>query len=416
MARRRAPRQFPRFAADAVVRGLADTRVVVLQGARQVGKSTLAARLLRGRRGARWVTLDDPDVLAAAQADPVSFVSGGGLLGIDEIQRAPELLLPIKARVDRDPRPGQFLLTGSAHLLLLPRLADTLAGRLEIVELWPLSQGELRGRREPFLQRLLDPKAPWPPGAPLDVRGVAALAAAGGFPEPRRRTPARRASWFDAYLRSFAQRDVRDLAEIEHPGRVRALLTLLAARTGSPLNTDDLARDARLAPSTARRYLAILEAAYLVTRLPAWSTNLSQRVATSPKCHLVDSGLCAHLLGLDAGGLATPTGNHGPVLETLAVQELRRQLGWAQQRASLHHLRTKDGVEVDIVVEWADSRVGGVEVKAGATVTGADFRGLRWLRERLGDRFTRGVVLYAGNHVLPFGPGLWALPFSALWS
>jgi predicted AAA+ superfamily ATPase len=407
---------FPRFAAAAVESALADTRIVVVEGARQVGKSTLVERILSNRAGARFLTLDDPDVLAAARSDPVTFVRHEGLLAIDEIQRAPELLLPIKARVDRDRRPGRFLLTGSAHVLALPRLADTLTGRVELVELWPLSQGEIRRRAEGFVDRLFAGTTSWPVAERLDKRQVLERAFAGGFPEARVRSPSRRASWFEAYLQTFSTRDVLEIQDIDHPRRLRALLALVAARTTGLLNVADLGRDARLTETTTHRYLDLLTAALLLLRLPAWSTNRRQREVSSPKCYLADSGLCAHLLGADLDAIAGPTPDAGPILETLAVAELRKQLGWCGARASMHHLRTKDQVEVDVVLTTRNGRVAGVEVKAGATVGSSDFRGLRWLQARTGASFSQGVVLYTGEEVLGFGPGLWALPFSALWS
>jgi uncharacterized protein len=320
------------------------------------------------------------------------------------------------ARVDRDRRPGRFLLTGSAHVLALPRVADALTGRMEIVELWPLSQGEIRRRRETFVDRLFSPSAEWPVGETLDKRGVLELAFAGGFPEARARTGSRRAAWFEAYLAAFAAHDVGDIQEIEHSRRLRSLLALLAARSTGLLNVDDLARDARLASSTARRYVHLLEAAYLVLRLPAWSRIRTRRVVSSPKCYLADSALCAHLLGVDVDSLARASGDAGPVLETFALLELRKQLGWSRTRAGMFHLRTKKLQEVDCILESPSGDVAGVEVKAGATVGSSDFAGLRWLSERVGPAFRSGVVLHAGDRALPFGPRMWALPFSALWA
>lgn len=407
---------FPRFASARVEAALDDTRIVVVQGARQVGKSTLVERVLSSRAGARFLTLDDPDVLAAARSDPVTFVRHEGLLGIDEIQRAPELLLPMKAAVDRDRRPGRFLLTGSAHVLMLPRLADTLTGRMELVELWPLSQGEIRRRREGFVDRLFAPPPEWTVGERLSKRAVLEQAFAGGFPEARLRPPARRGAWFDSYLQTFATRDVLDLKDIDHARRLRSLLALVAARSTGILNVTELGRDARLPATTTNRYLDLLEAAFLLVRLPAWSTNRTQRVVSAPKCYLSDSGLCAHLLDADLDAVSGPTPDAGPILETLVVLELRKQLGWTAARASMHHLRTKDQVEVDVVLTTPRGQVAGVEVKAGATVGASDFRGLRWLQSRTGAAFSQGVVLYAGDQVLGFGPGLYALPFAALWS
>jgi predicted AAA+ superfamily ATPase len=419
---RRAGPLFPRFVAERVRRALRDTPAVLIQGARQVGKSTLAGAVLGRRRSARLVTLDDPATLAAARADPTGFVIHEGVLAIDEIQGAPELLLPIKACIDRDRRPGRFLLTGSAHVLVLPRVADTLAGRMEVVELWPLSRGEILKRRERFVDRLLEGGAfvelgaGVPRSATLTRHEILGLAVAGGFPEARQRASARRAAWFEAYLQAFVQRDVRDIADLEHVRRLRGLLALVAARTGNLLNIDDLARDHQLPASTVRRYLDVLEAAYLLVKLPAWSTNRTQRVVSAPKAYLSDSGLCAHLLGCDVSALAAPTADAGPLLETFVLLELKKQLGWSSARATLHHLRTKDQLEVDIVLQHADGRIAGVEVKAAASLGARDFAGLRWLRERAGGAFRSGVVLYGGEEVLPFGPGLWALPWGALWA
>ena len=411
------PSVFARHAETNVIEALADTRVVVVHGARQAGKSTLVQALADARAGSRVVTLDDPPTLAAARSDPVLFTRHDGLLVIDEVQRAPELLLPIKAAVDRDPRPGRFLLTGSAHVLTLPRLADSLAGRMEVIELAPLTQGEIAGTRETFIDRLFATPSQWPAATPQSKSELLTRAAAGGFPEARRRAAGkRRDAWFSAYLRAYIDRDVRDIAGIEHRARLRTLIALIAARTANLLNVDDLARATRLPSTTARRYLEILEASFLTTRIPAWSSNRTQRTVSAPKVYIADSGLCAHLLGADVGALAQPGGDAGPLMETFVLMEVRRQLGWSATDASLHHLRTKDKLEVDGVLEARDGRIAAVEVKAGATVTRRDFRGLRWLAGKVGSRFTTGVVLYAGEEPLAFGPGLWALPMSMLWA
>lgn len=408
---------FARHVESELQAALEDTRVVVLHGARQTGKSTLVNALASKRDDARIVTLDDPPVLAAARADPVLFVQHDGLLVIDEVQRAPELLLPIKASVDRDPRPGRFLLTGSAHVLTLPKLADSLAGRMDVLELGPFTQGEIAGRRETFIDRVLTADVRWPDAEPLPKPQLLALAAAGGFPEARRRRPGRRRNaWFSAYLRAYVERDVQDIADIEHRARMRKLLALVAARSANLLNVDDLARDAGLPSSTARRYLEILEASFLTVRLPAWSSNVTKRTVSAPKIYAADSGLCAHLIGVDVDALAQPGAPGGPMMETFALMEIRRQAGWSSNDVTLHHLRTKDKLEVDGVLEARDGRVAGVEIKAGASVTSRDFRGLRWLARKTGSRFANGVVLYAGDQVLRFGPGLWALPMPTLWA
>jgi len=407
---------FPRFAERAVRAALADTRVVVINGARQVGKSTLADNVVPP--GSRVLTLDDAAVLAAARADPADFVRHEGLLFIDEVQRAPELLLAIKADVDRRPAPGRYLLTGSAQILALPRLSDSLAGRMEIVELWPLSQGELRRRKEkePFIDELLAGGAGLRVTSELVKHDYLELAVRGGFPEAvRRAEPGRRARWFDAYVTTLVQRDIADLANLERLADLPRLLRLVAARTANVINVDGMARDAGVPPSTLRRYMALLETAFLIERVPAWSSSRTTRVVHAPKLFVADSGLAAHLLGASAARLARPGQDSGPVLETFVAMELRRQAGWGDEPVTLHHFRTRDGAEVDAVLETADGRVAGVEVKAGATVRAEDFRGLRQLRGQAGDAFVAGVVLYTGPDPLPFGDGLWAVPVSSLW-
>lgn len=394
---------------------LSDTRVVAIVGARQVGKSTLLERLVATTPRARSITLDDPAVLAAARADPVSLIRADALLAIDEVQRAPELLLAIKAEVDRDPRPGRYLLTGSAHLLTLPRLSDTLSGRMEILELWPFSQGEISGVRERFLDALLD-------GGSVEASGswerddYLACSTTGGFPPALERPEGRRRErWFGSYVRTFVQRDIRDLADIDRLDQLDRILRLVAARTSQLLNVEAFARDLQVSGKTASKYLTLLETTFLIRRTGAWSSNRTKRVVRAPKLWMTDSGLAAHLLGVDRRSLATPTSDAGPVVETFTVGEITKQATWADQRMSVSHLRTKDGIEVDVVLETPDGRVAAIEVKASAVVRDADFRGLRYLRTRLGERFRAGLVLYAGDRLLPFGDRLRAAPISALW-
>jgi uncharacterized protein len=413
-----APGLLPRHIAREVEAALADTRVVLIHGARQTGKSTLAGLVIADRPDAIAVTLDDAATLEAARADPTGFVQQSpGTLLIDEVQRAPNLLLAIKAEVDRDQRPGRFLLTGSAQVLSLPRAADALAGRVEPIELWPFSQGELRGRRDDLVAALF---SGWPSVAggqsSLRKSDYLEMAAIGGYPEARRRpSPARRRRWFDAYLRTLTQRDVRDLADVERLADLPRLLRMIAARSANIVNLEALARDSGIPGPTFRRYLHLLELTFLVQRLPAWSTNRTSRAVHAPKLYVSDSGLLTHLLGMDATSLAAPGGAAGPVLETFVAMELRRQLTWSDQPAELHHFRTKDGVEVDTLLETPDGRLAAVEAKAAATVTAADFRGLRLLRELAGDAFVAGVVLYCGTQTLPFGDRLWAAPMASMW-
>lgn len=395
---------------------LADTRVVLLNGARQTGKSTLAQQVAR-QRGGQYLTLDDPAVVGLARSDPAALVEGtGAFTVIDEVQLAPELFPAIKRVVDKDKRPGRFLLTGSANVFLLPRLSESLAGRMEILPLHPLSQGELAGSDANLVDALFGDGA-WRKGpSALDRVKIAKRVTAGGFPEAVARAPGeRREAWFRSYIASLLQRDVRDMANIEGLTDMPRLLGLLAARSGALMNMSEVSRSAGIPHSTLRRYLALLEAAFIFQPLPAWSANIGKRFVKSPKIHLLDSGLAAYLRGdADARALAR-SDNLGPLLETFVVQEVRKLLGWSRQAATPYHFRTAAGQEVDLLLEAPGQRIAGIEIKASASVGQGYFAGLRMLAEAAGGKFVRGVVLYLGEQRLPFADNLWALPISALW-
>lgn len=392
---------------------LADTPVVLLVGARQTGKTTLARKLCEAL-GGQYASLDDAVTLAGAAADPAGFVRGRAApFVIDEVQAAPALLRAIKQAVDADRRPGRFLLTGSANVLALPRVSESLAGRMEVRTLWPLSQGEIHGRTEGFLGALFG-------DAPLRFArarpDLARLVAAGGYPElVARENPQRRDAWFASYVTAILQRDVRDLARIEGLIEMPRLLALLAARSSALMNMSELSRAAAIPQTTLKRYLALLELTWLLRPLPAWSTNRGKRLVKAPKIHLVDSGLAAHLAGFDAEALARDRSNLGPLLETFVVGELTRQASWASGRTQLFHFRTSAGREVDVVLEGPGGRIAGVEVKASAAVSASDFTGLHALAEAAGRKFARGVLLYDGDAAVPFGERMIAAPVSALW-
>jgi predicted AAA+ superfamily ATPase len=408
---------YQRHLADAVRTALADTPVTLLLGARQVGKSTLAQQFVAAGTLARYITLDDLTVLGAVQADPIGFLAGLGHepVAIDEVQRVPELLLALKVAVDRDRRPGQFLLTGSANVLQLPRLADSLAGRLAVLTLRPLSQGEVEGRRERFVDTLFGTAVPRATGAVARAEIVARVLR-GGYPEAvARLDPARRAAWFDAYLTTVLGRDVRDLSHIEDLAALPRLLRLFAARASGLLNLADAARDLAMPTSTVKRYTTLLERVFLVDTLPAWSASVGPRLVKAPKVLVADTGLAAHLLNLTVGRLAENPTAFGPMLESFVAIELLKQAAWSQSRVGLFHLRAHTGREVDLVLEDADGRVVGVEVKAAATVRSEDAAGLRWLAAARPRQFYRGVVLYLGDTVIPLSERLHAVPVSALW-
>lgn len=398
-----------------VTEALQDTRVVLVNGARQSGKSTLTRLVIRGIAGASVRLLDDPATLQAAVDEPTSFVEHDGLMLIDEIQLAPQLLRPIKVAVDLDPRPGRFLLTGSSRVLALRDLPDALPGRMEIIELWPFSQGEIDRTPDGFVDAAFTIGPDISHDSTLRRADYLERAVVGGFPEAVRRNPRRRAAFFDSYLTTLIERDVLQLASIERRGELMKLLRLLASRTGTLLMPGTLARQIDIPRTTLVRYIELLNAVFLIKSIPAWSAKYTSRAVRAPKLVFVDSGIVCHLVGQDAHRLAEPGGAAGQVLESMVVSELARQLTWAQQRATLYHYRTKDRVEVDAVLEAPDGRLIGVEVKAGATIRSEDVAGLRHLATIAGDRFVAGYVLYTGQQTLPYGEKIRTIPMDALW-
>lgn len=395
---------------------LADTPVVLLSGARQTGKTTLV-RALAEARGAAYRTFDDVATLASARQDPAGFVRAlTGPVVLDEIQKATELFPAIKLAVDRNREPGGFILTGSANVLMLPRLAESLAGRMEIIPLFPFSCGELEGRSETFISRLF--AGDFSKGKVRDS-GTALLerVVRGGYPQAvERKDVGRRAAWFASYISTLLQRDVRDLARVDGLHALPNLLKLLAARTGGLFNMADVGRDAGLAHSTLTRYLVLFETLFLVHRLPAWSVNLGKRLVKAPKLHVADCGLACHLIGADSARFQQDSSLFGRVVESFVAGELLKQTSWSVEPVSLYHYRTAAGAEVDMVIEKSDGTIAGVEVKCSATVTAADFAGLTSLRDQLKRKFHTGVVLYTGEQRLPFGDKLWALPMENLWT
>lgn len=388
--------------------------MVVLAGPRQAGKSTLAARVVAEAQGT-WLSLDEAAVLDVARTDPVGFVRGRrGLVGIDEAQRVPELLLAIKAEVDAERRPGRFLLTGSTRLLGAPRLVDSLAGRMESLTLWPFTQGELDGGSGgPTLIDAAFGDAVSDLDPPAVARGeLLERAGAGGFLPALARTGRRRTAWFDSYVAGVIDREVRALTDATYLRELPRLLRLCAARTAGELNVSDLARDLGLSRPTADSYLAHLEAVFLIQTVPAWSTNLTARVVRRPKLVVADTGLAARLLG---GRLRTDPELAGRLVETFVVGELRAQAEWSEARPSLFHFRDRAGAEVDLVLESGDGRVVGVEVKAGATIRADDLTGLRLLERRLGSDLVAGLVLCTAPEPRHLGGRLWIVPISALW-
>ena len=407
-----------RMLQDKLREAMGDAPVVFVAGSRQTGKSTLVQGVQASLPNAVYQTMDDLNTLASARRDPKGFVEALPFQAfLDEVQRAPELFLPIKAAVDKDRRPGRFVLTGSANVLALPRVSDSLAGRMEILTLWPLAQAEIEGTHPRFVDACFAGEASRPPRLGVSRTPLFSRVFAGGYPEAlTRATAAARARWFDGYLTTLVQRDVKDLAEIEGVIQIPRLLATLAARAGSPLNFADMARSLGMNQVTVKRYLALFSALFLAVTLPPWSDNLGKRLAKTAKIYLNDAGLLAHLLGVDVEGLERQPVVKGALVENFVVMELMKLASCSEARPSLFHFRTSVGQEVDVVMENRRRDLVGVEIKAAATIADADFRGLRGFAALVGKRLRAGILLYAGRETLPFGDRMWAVPIEALWA
>jgi predicted AAA+ superfamily ATPase len=407
-----------RHVTEPILTALRDTPVVLLQGARQTGKSTLARWIAEHRHKAAYYTLDDAALLSAATRDPDAFLRAtSGPIVIDEVQLAPDLFRAIKIEVDRRRTPGRFLLTGSANVLLLPKLSESLAGRMQILTLWPFSEDELRKSRADFVDRVFETDdltalaAPEVPRAKLLARMVT-----GGYPEVALQLdPDRRAAWFGSYITTILQRDVRQMADIAGLTELPRLLALLAAQSGGLLNMAELARDAAMSQATIKRYLALLQATHLYQPLSAWAGNVRKRLIKASKVYLNDTGLLAYHLGVDQENLEMPGANVGTMLEAFVYQELRKQITWSRAQPSLHYYRTAGNREVDFVLQRRNGQLVGIEVKAAVKLNSDDMKGIAELAAATGRRFRAGVVLYQGSTIVPFGDRLWALPVTSLF-
>ncbi|GAA3120888.1 hypothetical protein GCM10017600_15560 [Streptosporangium carneum] len=395
-------------------------RVVIVNGPRQSGKTTLLQQLNHGR-GGTYLTLDDGSLRSAAQADPVAFVAEDSRpMMIDEIQRGGDnLVLAVKAEVDRKTDRGQFVLAGSTRFLSTPSLSESLAGRAGVLEVWPFAQEELEGRGDSFLVTAFnDPEALRSPSfSDHGRRDYFELICRGFYPEAvAMRSELTRDSWYRAYVQSVIDTDIREMARIEEPSNLRQLLGIAAASTAQEPNLVKVGSDLQLHRTTVTRYLGLLETVFLIRQVPAWSRNLVARAVRRPKLHVTDTGLATHLIGVDADGLAARISPaRGPLVESFIVNEIAKQATWAPFRIGLHHWRISQGAEVDLVLERNNGRVVGVEAKATDSVNQDDFKGLVALRDSLGEDFVHGFVFYTGARSLSFGDRLTALPISALW-
>jgi predicted AAA+ superfamily ATPase len=410
-----ADHDYPRLAEAPLREALADSPVTLIHGPRQSGKSTLA-QAVGGPRGYAYFTFDDDVARSAATSDPAGFVAElPAHVTLDEVQRVPALFTAIKKAVDRDRRPGRFILTGSTNVLLLPNLADSLAGRMEILRLHPLAQLELSRASPTFLDQLFGPGFKSRKGRRLGLE-LAERVVAGGYPAALARSAgARRRRWYLDYVQAIVERDIRDLARIQAFDILPRLTALAASQTARLLNIVELGAPFQLSRPTIRDYVTLLQRVFLLEELPPWHSNRLNRLVKTPKLHIGDTGLAASLLNADAASLHQDRPLLGQLLETFVLQELRRQATAHSAPLAFHHFRDRDGFEVDLVIEQGPRAVAGVEVKASSTVGDADFRGLRRLREASGQAFRAGIVLYDGEVGAGFGDRLFAVPLNWLW-
>lgn len=395
-------------------KALGRSPVVLLTGARQTGKSTLIKEVCGAEYA--YVSFDDLRFLSQAKQDPIGFLAGlPKPVILDEVQRVPEIFLAIKQDIDTNRMNGRYALTGSANPLLIPHLSDSLAGRMEILQLFPLSQGELNHHHEQFIDRVFSSDQPFTLPAALSRIELLQKMVVGGYPLVQGRNADDRDAWFESYITTILQRDVKDLSNIEGLTRLPDLLKFLAARSSGLLNVAELSRSSGIAATTLHRYLVLLETLFLVYLQPAWSANLSRRLVKSPKSYLLDTGLLAFESGIQEQRLLTDGTLYGSLLENFVVSELRKQVTWSTLRVRLYHYRTQSNTEVDVILEDKAGRVVGIEVKGSESFSPRDSKGLLELQQTLGDKFVRGVVFYTGSQIVPVNANIIALPISCLW-
>jgi predicted AAA+ superfamily ATPase len=408
----------PRHARTIIEEAIADTRVVLLLGARQVGKSTLVTEVATGIGATGPITLDDATTRAAADADPSGFVASlPRPVVLDEVQRPEALLLAIKEAVDRDTSPGQFLLTGSANILTAPRIHEALTGRTEIVRLWPFSQSEIERSEANLVDRLFEGRSPSITGATVGREAFIERAVRGGYPEAYGRDQRRRKRWFESYIESVITRDIRDLAEIRRSDEIPRLLRMIAAQAANLFKAETMSNDLGISTKTVQSYTELLETVFLVRRIRAWRPNIGTREVTTPKVYVVDSGLLAYLLGADPRRAGRDDQVTGKLFENFVAMEIARLVDWAETSATQYHYRDRStGDEIDIVLESRSAQLVCIECKAAATVRPIDYRAMSKLRDERGEQFVAGVVMYTGAETRPLTEKIWAVPVGALWA
>jgi uncharacterized protein len=407
---------FPRFIRRLIVEGMDDSRIVFVGGARQVGKTTLVTEIARSERPMAGFTLDDRLTREAAIADPAGFVADLPRPAfIDEIHRAPDMLLALKNAVDADPVPGRFVITGSANVLASKRIQDALPGRIDRVDMWPLAQSEIKGGRLNVVDELFAGRAPQVTGAPVGRGAFSGVVAEGGYPQARARPPGRRRRrWFDNYISGTLARDLVELADVRRIDDAERLLRLLASQSANLLSYRSVGGRLDMHHETVKAYVALLELMFLVKRLPAWRPGLGAREASTPKLYVCDSGLLAHLLGADVARIEGDDQVTGKLCETFVVGELLRHASWSEQQPRLYHYQ-RDREDIDLILENNRGEIAALEVKAAATLRGSDWKWLKKLADVRGESFRAGIVVYAGEQTIPLGSRLWAVPYSGLW-
>ena len=398
-----------------LLKALTDSPVVLVHGARQTGKSTLVKYLAENDYPAKYMTFDDAGILSAAQNNPHDFVSGyADNLVIDEVQRVPEIFPAIKSSIDKNRKAGKFILTGSANALMLPKVSESLAGRMEILNLLPLAQNEISNVKTNFVDDLFmnDNK----PDYASQKNDLVNKVLTGGFPEMlTRKDRERQNAWFKSYITTILQRDVRDIANIEKLSDLPKLLSLFATRAGTLLNFAELSRSSAIPQTTLKRYVSLLETIFMIHILPAWSGNLSKRLIKTPKIYLNDTGLLSHLIGFEQDKILTDPLSWGRLLENFVLMELQKQTSWSEFNLSLYHFRSASGQEVDFIIERRDGKLVAIEVKATTKISASDFNHIKVFADETGKRFSTGIVFYTGNEAIPFAKNLFALPVDILW-
>ena len=410
---------YPRRLQPVVVEAVDHARIVFVAGARQVGKTTLVGEITApgGEHPMAAYTLDDRATRVAAIEDPAGFVAGlAGSAFIDEVHRAPDLLLELKRAVDADTAPGRFIITGSANILANRRILDALPGRIDRLDLWPLSRSEIEGGHLNLIDELLAGRAPQVVGAPVGPDAYALYIAQGGYPEARKRPPGRvRNRWFRDYISGAVERDVRELADLHRADDVGQLLRLVASRSANLLSYRKVADQLQMSDKTVKAYITLLEQMFLIRRLPGWRPGLGAREVAKPKAYICDAGLLCYLLGADEARVRSDDQVKGKTCETFVASELLKHASCAEHEVRLFHYQ-REREDVDFIIEDQAGDIAAVEVKAAATLKHGDWRWLEQLRDARASRFKAGIVIHSGAQTVPLGDRLWAVPYAALWA